>query len=96
MKTPELKKISKVAPDSQKIGEFLEWLSGQDIVLAKWAESDCICGGEPEMLITISTSREQFLANYFGIDLVKAEKERQALLDDIRAKNEESAHINKS
>ena len=88
-KTPVLDKLLKVAPDSQKIGEFLEWLSGQEIVLAEWTGSDCDeCGNET--LMEISQNREYLLANYFCIDLVKAEKERLALLDDIRAKNAKS------
>lgn len=87
MKTPELEKIQKVAPDSQKIGEFLEWLSGKEIVLAEWSGSDCEECGE-ETLMHISQNRERLLADYFCIDLAKAEKERQAILDDIRAKNE--------
>ena len=80
VKTPELKKLAKVAPDSQKIGEFLEWLSSKEIVLADWDDRD----GE---LFQIDQTREQLLACYFCIDLVKAEKERHAILDDIRAKN---------
>ena len=85
MKTPELESIREVHEDSQRIGEFLEWLAEQEIVLAKWTGSECgRCG---EGLMEISQSREQLLANYFVIDLVKAEKERQAILDDIRAKN---------
>lgn len=85
--TTELDKIVKVHEDSQRIGEFLEWLAEQEIVLAEWTGSDCDeCGDEP--LMRISQNREQLLANYFEIDLVKAEKERQALLDTVRADNE--------
>lgn len=35
--TPELDKMHKVHEESQPIGAFLEWLSGQGIVLCKWA-----------------------------------------------------------
>lgn len=83
MKTPELEKMLKVKDDSQKIGEFLEWLSEQEIALAEWTGSDCNeC--EDEILMRISMSRETLLAKYFDIDLVKCEAERQAVLDDIR------------
>lgn len=85
-KTPELDKIVEAAEDSQKIGEFLEWLSEQEIILAEWTGSDCEwCG---ESLMCMVQTREQLLANYCGIDLVKAEKERQALLDEVKAENE--------
>jgi len=87
-KTPELNKIIEAAEDSQKIGEFLEWLNEQEIILAEWTGSDCDeCG---EGLMEISQSREQLLANYCGIDLVKAEKERQALLDEMKAANDQT------
>ncbi len=87
-KTPELNKIIEAAEDMQKICEFLEWLDEREIILAKWTGSKYCeeCGEEP--LMCTSQSREQLLANYCGIDLVKAEKERQALLDEIRAANE--------
>ena len=86
-KTPELNKIIEAAEDSQKIGEFLEWLDEQEIILAEWTGSEYCeeCGEEP--LMRTSQSREQLLANYCGIDLAKAEKERQALLDEIRVTN---------
>lgn len=84
--TPELNKVLEVSEDSQRIGEFLEWLAEQEIVLAEWVGREYGVG--TESLMRISQTREQLLANYFEIDLVKAEKERQALLDAIRAENE--------
>ncbi len=80
--TTELSKIQEVHEDSQRIGEFLEWLSEQEIDLVIWDED------AEEGLIPLVQNRELLLAEYFGIDLVKAEKERQALLDAIRAENE--------
>lgn len=86
MKTPELDKMLKAKSDSQRIGEFLEWLDEQEIVLAEWSGSDCYeCGDET--LMCISQNRERLLANYFCIDLDKAEIERLALLDDLKTKN---------
>jgi len=85
--TPELNKISEVQPDSQVIGQFLEWLDEQEIYLAEWTGSDCDeCGDEH--LMRMIRGKEKLMAQYFSIDLVKAEKERQAILDDIRADNE--------
>jgi hypothetical protein len=88
IETPELDKLVKVSDESQKIGEFLEWLSSQEIELAEWTGSCCDeCGDET--LMNIIMTREQLLAKYFCIDLVKAEKERQAILDNIRRENEQ-------
>lgn len=37
IKTTECDKLLKVAPDSQKIGEFLEWLTGErKLVVCRW------------------------------------------------------------
>jgi hypothetical protein len=90
MKTPELDKMLKVREDSQQIGEFLEWLAEQEYVLAEWTGSDCCdeCGNEP--LMEMSINREKLLAKYFDINLAKCEAERQAIFDDLKAKNNES------
>lgn len=86
VKTPELDKMLEVRDDSQRIGEFLEWLSEQEITLAEWTGDDCMeCGGS---LMDISQTREQLLANFFVIDLDKCEKERQNLLDAVSEENQ--------
>lgn len=40
-----------------------------------------------ETLLTMSFQIEQLLAEYFEIDLVKVEKEKRALLEELRSKN---------
>lgn len=87
IETPELDKLVKVSDESQKIGEFLEWLSSEEIELAEWTGSCCDECGE-EILMNMTMTREQLLAKYFCIDLVKAEKERQAILDSVRSQDE--------
>jgi len=87
VKTPELDKMLIIASDSQTISGFLEWLKEKEIQLAEWSGSDCEeCGGEH--LVYMVQTKEQLLANYFSIDLAKAERERQALFDEMRAANE--------
>ena len=87
MKTPELDKIQAIVEKSQAIGEFLEWLgSEKEIVLSEWTGSDCDECGE-ETLMNMTMSKEQLLADFFGIDLVAAEKERAAILEQIRKEN---------
>ena len=92
IKTPELNKMLAMQDKSQKIGEFLEWLSEQDIELMKQPEekcSDCYecenCGSV--IMEYINQNREQMLADFFDIDLGKCEKERTALLDAVREDN---------
>lgn len=82
----ELEKISAVKDKSQAIGEFLEWARSEGFFLASWQHFG---NPEPEgydRLVASNKTTNQWLAEYFEIDLNKAEEERQALLDEIRAR----------
>ncbi len=83
IKTPELDKIKKVCEKSQEIGNFLDWLGSIGYYTAEYKKFDDV---EDEVLVTTHLNREEILAKYFKIDLVKAEKERQAILDSFRNK----------
>ena len=81
----ELEKISTVKEKSQAIGEFLEWARSEGFFLASWQHFG---NPEPEgydRLVGSNKTTNQWLAEFFEIDLKKAEEERQALLDEIRA-----------
>lgn len=77
METPELDKIREVREQSEKIGDFLEWLRGEKIVLTEWDD-------EQERYFDIHKNIEEILAEYFKINLNKAEEERQAILRELR------------
>ena len=72
----ECERMVKVAPDSQKIGEFLDWLGEQGVALCRPTDDEWW----PDHV-----SIERRLAAYFDIDLHKVEAERSALLAHIRA-----------
>jgi len=77
LKTPELEKMKKVVDKSQVIGEFLEWLtSRKGIWLVRYNEND--------QAINVHDSKEQLLAEFFKINLVKAEREKRMILENIR------------
>ena len=76
LNTPTLDKIKAVHEESQSIGEFLEWLT-QD----HWI---CDYDKDAGTFFPTYSGIEQLLAEYFDIDLDQAEKERQALLDELR------------
>ena len=82
-KYPELDKIQEVKEKSQELGEFLEWLT-RKYVLANWVDGVDDMGFETSLLFRNSDNTEKILADYFGIDLVKAEKEREQLLENFR------------
>ena len=68
-----------------KEGEYKSWdYMGQ----AKYiGEKELDCGYHSGEMVYIRESFEKLLARYFGIDLDKIEKEKQAILKEIREVN---------
>ena len=89
--TPELDKMLAVKNKSQAIGEFLEWLESNDMTIARYATKDDCYDDEGDRTdinegdyLPVRLSIENMLAKYFGLDLNKAEKEKQALLESLK------------
>ena len=76
--------MSRVTQKSQAIGEFLEWLDSNGVVLARWNQGSRMDNDE---LTPIGTTTEKLLAEFFNIDLNKVEKEKQAILEYQRKLN---------
>lgn len=74
----ELDKMEAVKEKSQAIGEFLEWLGGEDIALCRYREKF-------GRYIPFALNIEELLAAFFEIDLIKAESEKRKLLADFVA-----------
>jgi hypothetical protein len=74
---PELDKLQRATEErhTQEIGEFLEWLAADGIVLCRVWEDGILPDRE---------TTEKRLARYVGVDLQKAEKERRQMLEDLR------------
>lgn len=72
---PQLAKMQAVQEQSQAIGEFIDWLGQNGMVIC--ASEDGMRGGRfyPVMVPT-----EELLARHFEVDLRAAEKERRATL----------------
>jgi hypothetical protein len=82
MELPECDKLLKAAPESQKLGEFIDWLTDNGYHLCTQQKTE----GEPsEQYLPCHENIEEILALYFDIDLKKVEQEKRALLDAIRA-----------
>jgi hypothetical protein len=75
--SPECDKLKAAAPRSQQIGEFLEWLQSNEVLLCRF---DARMGKEGEYW-PINQRIENLLAEFFEIDLAKVEKERRAILE---------------
>ena len=78
---PELAKEVEAKQDgSQKVGNFLEWLQERGIELGI-QQQGCDAG----LLSPLNRSHEILIADFFGIDMKKAEAERRQLLDEFVA-----------
>lgn len=99
---PECERLSEVANESNRIGDFLDYfLNKKGLHLARYEEVRADVWNEEErervtideMLVPASEYRgesgiSRLLAEYYGIDLDKVEQERKALLDWIREQNQ--------
>jgi uncharacterized protein with HEPN domain len=87
---PEHERLSRIKDKSQIIGEFIEWLGeakGYHIGQYREYQDDPFF----KEMIPIRTSTEKLLAEFFGIDLNKIEKEKLQMLDEIRNLNKQKA-----
>lgn len=94
MKTPELDKMAKVREQSQGAGAFLDWLSSEkNLTSCEQHEHDDTCYGKDDIrmcgfrdgdYVPASVNIEKLLAEYFDIDLEKAENERRKILASLQ------------
>ncbi len=91
---PEHEKLKAIKPQSQAIGEFLEWLwSKKNIELAIKHQHGVSCLDEHERIRCGYSSGEympafedtrKILAEFFEIDEEKLEVEKRAMLKELR------------
>lgn len=80
-KYPQLAQMRAVQAQSQAIGEFIEWLGENGMVIC--TTEDGLRGGR---YYPVGTPTEALLARHFGVDLNAVERERrQVLADCVRA-----------
>jgi hypothetical protein len=89
---PECQKFQAVREQANQIGNFIDFLRDQKkITFAKWYTFNSENPFKPEetedKLMPEFPDMEKLLAEYFNIDLNKLEKEKVAMLEDIRRKN---------
>ena len=100
-KYPEHEKLEKVKDKSQACGEFLEWLLGpRGYQLGEYHEhvDDCwlpnenqldgrrrMCGMDAQTIYPVPLNVRKLLAEFFEIDEDKLDKEKRAMLDELRA-----------
>ena len=74
--TPESDRLVEARYDAQPVGEFLAWVYAQGLLLCR--AEDC----RPQGIDHRTT--EQLLADWKGIDLAEVERERMALIVQLR------------
>lgn len=82
IETPTLDRMIEIQEQSQLCGEFLDWF------LRKYTVFDIKQKREIPFANVMGSgdyiNKEKLLADFFDIDLVEAEKERQAILDAMQ------------
>lgn len=88
-KTPQLARVQASKDKAQVIGEFLEWLEEQGLVVCRWEEWDEeVDPGDGlkkwqahrKGFVSSGKSIDTLLHEYFEIDAAAEEEERRALL----------------
>lgn len=95
---PACEQMSAVAPFSQHVGDFLDWLREQGIVLAHHAcphgwtnpeeceeSKSCRRGDNDFSLWHHGEATTAMLARFYDVDLDAVERERRAMLEALRA-----------
>jgi hypothetical protein len=83
---PELEKMAAVQDDSLLLSEFFEWMSSKGYFIAEYRENTRLLIPENE-LFAVDKKPDEIIADFFGIDLKKAEAEKRQLLKEIRQAN---------
>lgn len=86
---PECEKLHAVSDDSQKIGEFLEWLKRKYYICEFWDREKLDDSGDQsnEGFYPNYKSIQDLLAEYFEIDMNKVEEERREILKSLQERN---------
>ena len=80
-KYPNAAKVAAHRMDYRRIEEFMAFLEDQGIELAVRGPGDCLCSSNETL--------DPLFLKYIGVDAAELEKERRAMLDEMRAAQEE-------
>ena len=73
---PEHQKLKDLNGANQIVGDFIEWLGDNGMVIAAY---------EDNRLWPVTKSRDNLIAEHFGIDTKRLDAEKQQVLDDFVA-----------
>lgn len=75
MDYPEHEKLAALNGANNTIGQFLDWLDQEDIILCKW---------DDERLVPCRENKATTIGRHFLIDEDKLEAEKQSMLASLR------------
>lgn len=79
---PEHVKLKNLDGANETIGDFLEWLDENGMVVCQRTDNNV-----HNLYWPVAKSVEQLIAEFFGLDRKKLEDEKRAMLDEIRRAN---------
>lgn len=82
-KYPEHAKVRAVQQEARIIGDFLTWLEQEGMQVFEVDD-----GGDTQ---PVRMSTEKFIAFYFGIDMERFSREKDAMVDEMRSAQEGGA-----
>lgn len=80
-KYPECEKLSGAASERLSIESFFDWLDDKKFTVCERSE-----GINWSEYLPVTTSRDRLILDFLGVDPVKLEAERRAMLDELQAK----------
>lgn len=83
---PETTRLVAASTESQKIGEFLDWLNYE--LGITFCVLDSLDRFQPARGMGVFTSTESLLARFYGIDLERVDRERRRLLAYLRSRGD--------
>lgn len=77
---PEHAKLKQVHEETQWLGEFLDWLGRQGIILAVYTDRDYLVPAPAR-----NNGIQSILAEYKNIDLRKIDSEKKTMLEQMKS-----------
>lgn len=72
--TPEHDKLRRLSRQTQLIGNFIDWLGDQGLIM---------CEPQGRHNVPIRKSRDEMIAEFFGVDLARFHAEKDAILESM-------------
>lgn len=86
---PESERLHKVSGDVSTLHEFLEWTRSEGLILCRLQDTGRIRFDAPvEEYFPSYESMQDLIYRFFEIDDDKLERERRAMLEELRTSNE--------